>query len=195
MLQSKPNNWTHEQWLAAIKKIKTLGSRKNAHWDAYYHNNKYDKMVNIPIILFSSFISAAAFSQSANNEDDTSVVPYYIITGLGMTNTILTSINKYFGFGEKKEAHRQTAFNYLELRCELAELVEKRDASGNCDIMYDDFVACYYKKMTNVRENAPILPNYIKKEMDESNTKNYNTFLNSVNSENKIEERRINSIV
>ena len=191
MLQNKPSNWTKEQWLAAMKKIKTLGSRKNAHWDAYYHNNKYDKFVNIPIILISSFISAAAFSQSTNdNDDDTSVVPYYIITALGMTNTILTSINKYFVFGEKKEAHRQTAFNYLELRCELAEMVEKRDLSGNCDITYDSFVECYYKKMTNVRENAPILPNYIKKEMDVSNTKNYNTFLTLVDT-----EERQNSIV
>ena len=41
MLELKPNNWNNEEWLAAVKKIKTLGSRKNAHWDAYYYNNKY----------------------------------------------------------------------------------------------------------------------------------------------------------
>lgn len=195
MIEIKPNNWSKEEWESAVKKIKTLGSRKNAHWDAYYYNNKYDNIVNIPIILISSFISATAFSQSANDNDDTSVVPYYIITGLSVTNTLLTSVNKYFTFAEKKQAHKQTAFNYLELRCELAELVEKRDISGNCDTSYDDFVECYYKKMTNVRENAPILPNYIKKEMDISNTKNYNTFLSSSNVINNENSMQTNSIV
>ena len=198
MLYSKPINWTQEQWLSAIKRIKKLTSRKNSHWDAYYYNNKYDKYVNMPVILISSFISAAAVSQSTTTEDNQSSVPYYIITGLGITNTILTSANKYFGFGEKKESHRHTAFNYLELRCELTEMVEKRDVSGNCLVSYEEFNDCYYKKMTNVRENAPILPNHIKKEMDTETSKNYNTFMSKVNSDNitiPICDEGINSIV
>ena len=183
MLYSKPTNWTQEQWSSAVKRICKLSERKKSHWDAYYYNNKYDSYVNIPVILISTFISAAAVSQSSAEEGEQSQVTYYIITGLGITNTILTSINKYFGFGENKESHRHTAFNYLELRCELVEMVERRDISGNCSISYEDFNECYYKKMTNVRENAPILPTHLKKTMDIQENIKFKSFLEKVNSE------------
>lgn len=166
MLYTKPNNWTKEQWLSATKKIKTLSCRKTAHWDAYYYNSRRDRWVNIPIILISSFIGATALSQSGETSEEASVYPYYVISGLSVINTMLTSINKYFSYGEMKEAHKGSAFNYLELRCELTEMIEKRDSQGNCPSTYDQFNELYYKKMTNVRENSPILPNFIKESMD-----------------------------
>lgn len=183
MLNSKPLNWTLEEWLTAVKRIKTLSCRKNSHWDAFYYNSKYDRYINIPVILISSFISATAVSQTSSTEEEVDVTPYYVLTGLGVTNTILTSINKYCAFAEAKEAHKQTAFNYLRLRCQLVEMVENRDISGNCMVEYEEFNTCYFKNMTNIRENAPVLPKFIQKKMDEQADKKIEKFIKEL--ENK----------
>ena len=200
MLISKPFNWSQEEWLTAVKRIKTLSCRKNSHWDAYYHNSKYDKYINIPVILISSFISATAISQTSGTEEESSITPYYILTGLGAVNTILTSVNKYCGFAEAKEAHKQTAFNYLRLRCQLVEMVENRDISGNCTIEYEEFNTCYFKNMTNIRENAPVLPDFIQKLMDEQAGKKIEKFIKELEKRSSIDTRAVeveqtNSIV
>ena len=202
MLNSKPTNWSLEEWLTAVKRIKTLSCRKNSHWDAYYYNSKYDRYINIPVILISSFISATAVSQTSSTEEEVDVTPYYVLTGLGAASTILTSINKYFAFAEAKEAHKQTAFNYLRLRCELVEMVESRDISGNCAIEYEEFNTCYFKNMTNIRENAPVLPKFIQKTMDEAADKKIQKFIDELEKEKSsdnvvvhVETNASNSIV
>ena len=171
MIIKKPPSWSLDEWVEAQVKIKQLSIRKTYHWKAYDHCSSRDRYLNLPIILLTSLVSTTAISQTASSENNDNM--NYVISGVSLLITGLTSISKYFNFAESKEAHRQAALNYLRLRSELAELlstahINEEDTSG---ITFAKFTKLYYNKFISVRENAPTLPSKIRLAMDDFNTK------------------------
>ena len=184
MIIIKPIKWTLEEWVEAQVKIKQLSIRKTFHWKAYDHCSARDKYLNLPIIILTSLISTAAISQTASEENSYKI--NFVISGVSLLVTGLTSVSKYFNYSESKEAHRQAALNYLRLRSELAELlctahIEKQNTNS---ITFAEFTKMYYKKFISVRENAPTLPSSIRNAMDEVNNKKCNELKEKVRTRN-----------
>lgn len=169
MIIVKPQTWTLEEWVEAQVKIKQLSIRKTFHWKAYDHCSSRDRYFNLPIIILTSLISTTAISQTASSEN--SNIMNYVISGTSLLVTGLTSMSKYFNYSESKEAHRQSALNYLRLRSELSELlstahIKKQEVAP---ISFAEFTKLYYNKFISVRENAPTLPGSIRQAMDLAN--------------------------
>ena len=184
MIIIKPIKWTLEEWVEAQVKIKQLSIRKTFHWKAYDHCSARDKYLNLPIIILTSLISTAAISQTASEENSYKI--NFVISGVSLLVTGLTSVSKYFNYSESKEAHRQAALNYLRLRSELAELlctahIEKQNTNS---ITFAEFTKMYYNKFIFVRENAPTLPSSIRNAMDKSNTLKCNELKDTVYNRN-----------
>ena len=158
MHDTKPNNWIDSEWIDYKQKLKNIGYKKKAHWNAYYHCSIRDRLINLPIILISSLLSTTAVSQISTN--DNTYLPY-LITLASLLVTGLTTFSRYYNFGELKESHRLTSLNYYRLRSELIMLVETRSDENVSKYKYQDFLREYYGKIKGIRENAPLLPNKI----------------------------------
>ena len=166
MIIIKPNNWTLDEWVEAQIKIKQLSIRKTYHWKAYDYCSCRDKYLSLPVILLTSLVSTTAISQTASDENNNNM--NYVISGVCLLITGLTSVGKYFNYAEAKEAHRQSALNYLRLRSELAELLSTAHIKSD-SITFVEFTKIYYNKFISVRENAPTLPGKIRDLMDSNN--------------------------
>ena len=184
MIIIKPITWTLEEWVEAQVKIKQLSIRKTFHWKAYDHSTACDTYLNLPIIILTSVISTAAISQTASEENSNKI--NFVISGVSLLVTGLTTVSKYFNYSESKEAHRQAALNYLRLRSDLAELLctAHIETHNSNSITFADFTKMYYSKFISVRENAPTLPSFIRTAMDEYNTKTCNELKENVRSRN-----------
>jgi hypothetical protein len=169
MIIIKPNNWTLDEWVEAQIKIKQLSIRKTYHWKAYDYCSCRDKYLSLPVILLTSLVSTTAISQTASDENNNNM--NYVISGVCLLITGLTSVGKYFNYAEAKEAHRQAALNYLRLRSELAELLSTAHIKSDTvkPITFVEFTKIYYNKFISVRENAPTLPGKIRDLMDSNN--------------------------
>jgi len=167
---SKPDNWKLEEWEDVWDKIESLKRKKSAHWNAYRICNKWDKVINLPVVLLSSILSTGAISQTVASEQ--SAVIGYCISAASLIVTGLTTFSKYMNYGELKEAHRQVSLNYYRLYTDLSTKVERRkndpdtddDESKTIVYSYEQFLTDYYTKLTSIRENAPILPNVVFKQ-------------------------------
>ena len=184
MIIIKPETWTLEEWIEAQVKIKQLSIRKTFHWKAYDYCSSRDRYLNLPIIILTSLISTAAISQTASEENSDKM--NFVISGVSLLVTGLTSVSKYFNYSESKEAHRQAALNYLRLRSELAELLSTAhiEILDTRPITFAEFTKMYYNKFISVRENAPTLPGSIRKAMDKSNTLKCNELKDTVYNRN-----------
>ena len=188
MILKKPESWNLEEWIEAQVKIKELSVRKTFHFMAYDVCSKYDRYLNLPIVLLTSLVSTMAISQTSSSDDKRNTSTDYIISSISLLITLLTSVNKYFNYAEAKESHRQAALNYLRLRSELAEKISQSknddDNTNNNNnnnnntntnnnnnsrvimISYSNFMKLYYTKFLSIRENTLTLPEKIRKEMD-----------------------------
>ncbi len=164
MILKKPPSWDLEEWVEAQKKIKQLSIKKNFHWKAYDYCSSRDRYLNLPIIILTSLVSTTAISQAAS--DDNSDNMNYVISGVSLLVTGLTSLSKYFNYAEAKESHRQAALNYLRLRSELAELLSTAHIKSENQITFAEFSKIYYNKFISVRENSPTLPSFIRSNME-----------------------------
>ena len=168
MIIKKPDTWDLEEWVEAQKKIKQLSIKKNYHWKAYDYCSSRDRYLNLPIIILTSLVSTTAVSQAASEENSDNM--NYVISGVSLLVTGLTSVSKYFNFAEAKESHRQAALNYLRLRSELAELLSSAHIKNEkqIPITFAEFNKIYYNKFISARENSPTLPSFIRSKMEKN---------------------------
>tara|TARA_B100001964_G_scaffold244068_1_gene324120 strand:+ start:1134 stop:1892 length:759 start_codon:yes stop_codon:yes gene_type:complete len=166
-MPEKPNNWKLEDWEDTWEKLDSLKKKKSAHWDAYRICSKWDKIINLPIVLLSSILSTGAISQTVAAEQNATIG--YFISGASLLVTGLTTFSKYMNYGELKESHRQVSLNYYRLFTELNTKVQKRkdnpktveDESKTIIYTYEQFLEDYFTRITSIRENAPLLPSKV----------------------------------
>lgn len=159
MLLDKPNNWTDDQYADFLNKLNQCIKKKEAHWDSYYSYSRYDTLTNLPTIMISSLLSTLSVSHLANSEEgnDNSNIYNYIIVAGSLSITVLTTISKFFNFGELKEKHKNFGINYEKLRSDLIQIIEEKDDYHNSINTYSDLIKIYYNKINFFRENEPIL--------------------------------------
>lgn len=167
MKTTKPAQWSDDEWKDAIRKIIELGYKKDAHWEAFYACDRWDKYISLPIVLTSSMLSTMSISQTV---EPTATMNYLIAIG-SLLVTTLSTVNKFYNHAALKEGHRQTCFNYLRLRSELILHINASDA------LYSTFIETYHRKWLSIRENSPNLPAKIAAEMKRQTDAIENTHL------------------
>lgn len=174
MLLDKPTNWTEDQYADFLNKLNQCINKKEAHWDTYYSYSKYDTFINFPTIMLSSLLSTISVSHLANSENgnDDNLVYNYIIVAGSLSITVLTTVSKFFNYGELKEKHKNFGINYEKLRSDLIQLIEQKDGLNNSVNSYSDFIKVYYTKINFIRENEPTISKSKKEKYHINNTTN-----------------------
>lgn len=173
MLVDKPQNWTQGQWDDFLTKINQCISKREAHWESYYIYNKYDTLINLPTIMISSLLSTLSVSHLAQKEqedEDNAKIYNYIMVVSSISLTILTTVSKFFNFGQLKELHKTAGTNYEKIRGEFIQYVENRENNVTLHD-YNEFIKMYYIKINNIRETEPFI-NKSKKEKWKINNNN-----------------------
>ena len=158
-MNTKPNNWNQDEWKTAMRKILELGYKKDAHWQAFYICDWWDKALSLPLVLTTSLISTLSISQTTSLNDTQTIIMNYVIAASSLFVTGLTTINKFYSYAELKEGHKQGCFNYLRLRSDLILKLT------NNDVEFHDFMKAYHGKWLNIREQSPNLPRKVAHEM------------------------------
>ena len=174
MLLDKPSNWTEDQYADFLSKLNQCISKKEAHWDTFYSYSKYDTFINLPTIMLSSLLSTISVSHLATTEsgnDNNSVYNYIIVAG-SLSITVLTTISKFFNYGELKEKHKNFGIQYEKLRSDLIQLIEQKDERNNSVNTYSDFIKVYYTKINFIRENEPTISKSKKEKYNINNIPN-----------------------
>ena len=174
MLLDKPSNWTEDQYADFLSKLNQCINKKEAHWDTYYSYSKYDTIINLPTIMLSSLLSTISVSHLASSESENqnnSVYNYIIVAG-SLSITVLTTVSKFFNFGELKEKHKSFGINYEKLRSDLIQMIEQKDGMNNCVNTYSDLIKVYYTKINFIRENEPTISKTKKEKFNITNVIN-----------------------
>ena len=161
MKSTKPDHWKTDEWEDALRKIIELGYKKDAHWSAFYMCDQWDKYISLPVVLTSSVLSTMSISQTASSDATQTSLMNYLITACSLVVTGLSTVGRFFNYGELKEGHRQACFNYLRLRSELVLQLNVPQ------VEYVEFVKTYHGRWLGIRENSPNLPSSIVASMKE----------------------------
>lgn len=126
-------------------------SRGTAHEQAMMLNKKYDKIITLPIVVFSAILGSSGVTTIAKNQESTKV--HQIWTSIiGIIIAALTALKTTFQFEVKANQHQLASKNYLRISrlidVQLTRALSDREDSKT---LIDRLVFA----LDNLRETSP----------------------------------------
>ena len=87
--------------------------RRNAYWEMHYRFSKYNNMLSIPLLLFSSLTGITSVSQVSSAEANPAAT--WATAVLGTASTFLAATQRFFRYGERAEQCKSLAKGYGDL--------------------------------------------------------------------------------
>lgn len=139
--------WSDEDFLGLRRWYQLARARKLAHAQAARLNNKIFSLLALPSTIIGSVLSAVTISPDT--------APQWVSTALSITMTVTTSVNNFYGFSKKAEAHRRVSktFGLLMTKIEAAGL-----RRNNPTEEFNVFVEKLTAKFSGVLGDCPPLP-------------------------------------
>lgn len=88
--------------------------QKRAYWKQYYKYKKYNNIISIPTLIISSGTGITSVAQFGTSESYRNVLTW-CVTICSITATVLTTIQRYFRFGERATLSKSIAKSYNRL--------------------------------------------------------------------------------
>jgi len=146
------NQFTEDQISALQSKKDECLQKKDNHRLVSLKYDKFDKLVGLPQIAISAFLSSLSVSNYSEHDEYISA----FIAILSSFLVVLTSVTRYFEFGKLKESHKKTSISYGKLE----RFIEMEMIKTNKK-QFDDIIEGIILDYNNIRENSYIIPHYI----------------------------------
>ncbi len=167
---SSPKDWNESEVKLLKKWAELSASYRLLHDRAHRHFKFRNYCFTIPVIIFSTILGTASFSQGTFPEEYQKYIPMGI-GSLNIISGIITTIAQFTRVGELSEANRVASISYgkfsRNIATELSLPPEFRSYSGI------DFVQICRSEFDRLVEQSPIIPldilNEFMKEIEDEN--------------------------
>jgi hypothetical protein len=149
------------RWTTKLEKLFASEGEK-CHGNSWLHSRsaerycKYSSMITLPTIILSTLSGTATISQSYlfNNSLASAVIIGLMSIGSAMMNTI----QSYYGWAQRAEAHRIASINYAKIyRFISVEMSLPRESRMSAK----DFVKVVREQIDRLGEISPMIPRQI----------------------------------
>jgi hypothetical protein len=152
------------EWNETHTKLLQKWSKKSKvyaimHTVAAQHYTNWNKRLGVPVVILGAITASSIFSTSHQDSSATFQTRQLINGGLALSMTVLTGVNRFMGFAEKRVEHMMASMKHTKISMNIDTLLSFTyiDRSEGPDIFINKTKTMIFE----VRENSPDLPTWV----------------------------------